>query len=207
MSLVTGTPPGTLNTQEEIYIDGAPTIFFQDYTASPLYNPDANGYYFGMSGTATYPVKELACITDVSFMQGITSNDIRCDTVGVKASILRRDYVDIQFSLQTFLPLSILANIMGLSPATVITDQEFVGIGTYNNNQFWHVYAPKVYDETAGDYLLIWLHKAQFVSPGDWQMRYGEPWVQQFTLRGYADDTYPTSQLFGVIMRSDASVL
>src|SRR3972149_639611 len=183
MSLVTGTPFGTINQQEEIYIDGAPTIFYQKYEAGLFNNPDADGYYWGLSGTPTYPVKELACITDVSFMQGVTANDIRCDTVGVKGTIQRRDYVDMQFSLQNILPLSIFAEIAGFSPATVVTDMEKVGIGNFNNNQFWHVYAPKVYNEDVGDYLMFNLHKAQFVEPGDLQFRYGEPWIQQFTLR------------------------
>lgn len=207
MSLITGTPPGTTNSQESLYIEGAPTIYFQDYSAPILNNPDGNGYYWGMSGTATYPVKELDCITEVSFMQGITANQIRCDTVGVKGEIQRRDYVALQFSLQSFMPLSILANIMGFSTATVSAPEELVGMGNFNNNQYWHVYAPRVYDEDVGDYLFIWLHKAQFVEPGDWQLRYGEPWVMQFTLRGFADTTYPSTQRFGVIRRADLSAV
>jgi len=206
-SLVTGTPDGTINQQEELYIDGAPNLFIQDYSASVLNNPDAAGFYYGMSGTATYPIKEVACITDVSFMQGVTANDVRCDTVGVKDTIVRRDYVDIQFSLQTFMPLSIYTNIVNFSAATVSTPTEKVGIGVYNNNQFWHLYAPKVYDDNVGDYLFFWLHKVKFVEPGDLQMRYGEPWIQQFTARAYADTTYPTTQQFGMILRSDASAV
>ena len=69
------------------------------------------------------------------------------------------------------------------------------------------VYAPKVYNDDVGDYLLIHLHKAQFVEPGDLQMRYGEPWIQQFTLRAYADTTKPEGQKFGVIVRGDLSAL
>ena len=146
MALVTGTPLGNITSQEDIYIDGAPNIYFQDHNANPLFNPDGNGYYWGMSGTTTYPAKELACVTDVSLEQGITANDVRCDTVGLKATIQRRDYVDFIFSLQSLLPLSTFADISNFSPATVITDLEKVGIGTIDNNQFWMVYAPKVYN-------------------------------------------------------------
>ena len=207
MALVTGTPLGNITSQEDIYIDGAPNIYFQDYNANPLFNPDGNGYYWGMSGTTTYPAKELACVTDVSLEQGITANDVRCDTVGLKATIQRRDYVDFIFSLQSLLPLSTFADISNFSPATVITDLEKVGIGTIDNNQFWMVYAPKVYNDEVGDYLVVHLHKCQFVNPGPLQMRYGEPWIQQFTLRAYADTTKPTAAQFGTLIRSDASAL
>lgn len=207
MALVTGTPLGTINSQEALYIDGAPTIYFQDYSASILNNPDGNGYYWGMSGTSTYPVKELDCITEASMIQGLTANDIQCDTVGVKGTITRRDFVSLQFSLQSFMPLSILADIMGFSTATVSAPEELVGIGAYDNTQFWHVYAPNVYNEDVGDYIFIWLHKAQFTDFGDWQFRYGQPWISQFTLKGYADTTYPSTQRFGMIRRADASAV
>ena len=207
MSLVTGSPVGTTNSQESLYIDGAPTIYFQDYNATILNNPDANGYYWGMSGTSTYPVKELDCITDVTFMQGIDSNDIQCDTVGVKGTIVRRNYVALQFSLQSLMPLSILADLMGFATATVSAPTEQFGMGSYDNTQFWHVYAPRVYNEDVGDYMFIWMHKAQFVEPGDLQFRYGEPWIMQFQLRGYADTTYPSTQYFGSFLRADASAI
>lgn len=207
MALVTGTPFSSVTAQEELYIDGAPNIYYQDYNANPFNNPDGDGYYWGLSGTATYGVKSLACITDVTFSQGVDSNDIRCDTVGMKGTIQRRNYVDLTFSLQSFFPLSIFSEIANFSTATVSTPTEKVGIGTYDNTQYWHVYAPKVYDNDSGDYLLIYLHKAQFVEPGDLQMRYGEPWIQQFTVRAYADDTKPDGQLFGVFIRADASAV
>jgi len=207
MSLVTGTPQGTINSQESLYIDGAPTIYFQDYSASILNNPDGNGYYWGMSGTSTYPVKELDCITDTVFQQGLTANDIQCDTIGVKGRITRRNFVAIQFNLQSFMPLSILADIMGFSAATVSSPEELVGMGSFDNSQYWHVYAPRVYNEDVGDYMFIWMHKAQFTDFGDWQLRYGQPWIMQFTLTGFADTTYPSTQTFGVIRRADLSAI
>jgi hypothetical protein len=207
MALVTGTPYSTTTAQEEIYLDGAPTIYYQDNRADPYFNPDGDGYYWNLSGTPTYGVKELACITEVSFMQGVTANEVRCDTIGVKNTIQRRDYIDLQFSLQTFFPLSILAELANFSAADIGTATEKVGIGNFNNNQFWMVYAPKVYNDDVGDYLAIHLHKAQFVEPADWQMRYGEPWIQQFTVRAYADSAKPEAQKFGVIVRGDLSAL
>ena len=111
MALITGTPEGTLTSQEEIYLEGAPNIYYQDEAAPPLFNPDGDGYYYGLSGTSTYPAKGLACVTEVAFQQNVTANDIRCDTVGVKGQIQRRDSVDLTFSMQTFFPLSIFAEI------------------------------------------------------------------------------------------------
>lgn len=207
MALITGTPLGTITSQEELYIDGAPNIYFQDYNATPLYNPDGDGYYYGLSGTSTYGVYGLACITEVSFGQNVTANDIRCDTVGVKGQIQRRDSVDLTFSSQTMFPLSVLAELNNFSTATVGSTLEKVGIGSMDNDQYWMVYCPKVYDNDTGDYLLIHLHKAQFVEIGEIQMRYGEPWVQSFTVRGFADDTKPDTMLFGTILRADPSAI
>jgi hypothetical protein len=207
MSLTTGTPVGNVVSQEEIYPDGAPNIYYQDYNADPLWNPDADGYYWGMSGTTAYPANELACVTEVSLQQGITANDVRCDTVGLKATVQRRDYIDFIFSTQNPFPLSSFANMMNVSPADVVTNFEKVGLGTIDNTQFWHVYAPKVYNDETGDYLVVDLHKCQFVNPGALQMRYGQPWLQQFTLRAYADTTKPAAQQFGTLIRFDPSVL
>ena len=71
MALVTGTPIGNINTSEDIYVDSAPTLWFQDYNADPLNNPDADGFYWGLSGTTAYPVMELGCLGDVSFADNI----------------------------------------------------------------------------------------------------------------------------------------
>jgi hypothetical protein len=207
MALVTGTPQGNIVSQEELYFDGAPNVYIQDYTATPLFNPDSDGYYWGMSGTTTYPVSELACITDVSMEEGITINDVRCDTVGVKSTIQRRDYVDFIFTLQSGMPLSTFAKLSNYSAALVSSPTEKAGIGTINNTQYWHLYAPKVYNDDNGDYLLVNLHKGQFVNVGPWQMRYGENWIRQFTFRAFADTTKPSTQQFGVIIRSDDSAI
>jgi len=69
-------------------------------------------------------------------------------------------------------------------------------------------YAPKVYDQDTGDYVLFHLHKAQFVDAWEIRMTSGEPWmVANLKLRAYADDTKPAGQLFGVIVRADESAL
>ena len=44
MALVTGSALGTVTAQEDIYFEGAPTIYIQQYEAAPYYNPDADGF-------------------------------------------------------------------------------------------------------------------------------------------------------------------
>jgi len=94
MALVTGTPLGQINAQDEIYIDAAPTIYFQDYNANHLNNPDGDGFYWGLSGTTTYPVYSLACYEDVVWASEYESNAIRCDTVGNKSQIQKLNHID-----------------------------------------------------------------------------------------------------------------
>lgn len=208
MGLTTGTPLGSVISQEDMYIEGAPYLYVQDYAATPLNNPDASGYYWGLSGTTAAPVYSIGCVVDVSLTEGVTMNDVRCDAVGSKDTIQRRDYVEFNLTVQSLFPLSVLAKLMNLSTATVSTGLEKVGIGSINNQKKYHVYAPKVYDTDTGDYLLFHLHKAKFVDAWTIDFRQGEAWqMTGVKLRAYADDTKPDTQLFGVIVRSDLSAI
>lgn len=208
MSLVTGTPLGTISSAEDIYMSDAPTIYYQDYNAPPLFNPDADGFYWGLSGTVAYPVYELGCVTDVSLTENLTVNDVLCDNVGVKATVQQRNYLELQFTDQTFFPYDNLRDLIKGGAVTETAPTEKFGMGKVNNNRYFMVYAPKVYDEDAGDYVAIHLHKAQFVNAFTISMPFGAPWqVQGVTLRAYADTTKPAAQLFGVFVRADASVI
>lgn len=207
--LVTGAPVGSILAQEEIYIEGAPYLYFQDATATPLNNPDGQGFYWNLSGTSSYPVYRVGCIQDVSLTEGLTMNQIRCDTIGDKATIQRRDYIEFTFKFSSLLPLTTLRHMLNLGSApTVGTGYEKVGIGSINNNQFYHFYAPKVYDDVAGDFLAFHLHRAQFIDAFTINMKSGEAWmVEGIKIRGYADETKPAAQKFAVILRGDASAL
>jgi len=209
MALVTGTPLGTITSQTEIYLEGAPNVYFQDATATPLYHPDVAGYYWGLSGTATYPVYQLSCYTDVSLGEDLTINAVRCDTVGDKSAVQKRNYIELTLTVSTLFPLTVLSHILNISPVTTgLTDLEEVGIGKVNNNRYYMVYLPKVYDEDVGDYVLIHLHRAQFVDAWSIAMTSGENWkVSGIRLRGYADESKPANQLFGVIVRADPSAI
>jgi len=208
MTLVTGTPLGTINTQDEIYLDTAPPIYFQDYSAGLLNTPDGNGFYWGLSGTSTYPVFELGCIEGVQLNGSIEMNDIRCDTVGNKGTIQKLNNIDLVCNLKTFLPLSTFKHIIrGGAVTTGSGLSEQFGMGQPNNQQFYHVWLPSVYDEDAGDYLGITLFKVQFVDSWSIAFNYGQPSTVGIMLRAFADTTKPAAQLFGSFLRADASAI
>ncbi len=208
MALVTGTPVGNLDVQEGLYIDSAPNIYFQDYTATPLYNPDADGFYWGMSGTTTYPVYEIGCPTDVAFSENVTINDVLCDTVGVVSTTQQRNYLTLTFTVQSLFPLQTLRILLKGGAVTETAPTQKFGFGPINNTQFWMIYAPRVYNTDVGDYVWIHLHKAMFVDAWTIGMAFGTAWsVTGISLRAYADSTKPSAQQFGMFGRSDASVI
>lgn len=208
MALITGTPLGTLEVQEDIYMEGAPHIYFQDYSAPPLFNPDADGFYWNMSGTSTYPVYEVGCPTDVSLTENLTVNDILCDHVGVKDTVQQRNFLEFTFTIQSFFPLQVLRHMLKGGAVTETPPTQKFGLGKVNNNQRWMVYAPKVYDEDVGDYVAIHLHKAKFVDAFTLNMPFGSNWeLTGVKLRAYVDTSKPAAQQFGVFMRSDFSAI
>ena len=208
MALITGTPAGSITSQEDIYLEGAPTVFIQDYDADPLKNPDADGFYWGMSGTTSLPVYEVGCITDVSLTENLTMNDVLCDNVGVKDTVQQRNYIEFVFSIQSFFPLQVLRHLLNFGAVTETAPTQKFGMGKINNNQYWMVYAPKVYDEDVGDYVAIHLHRAKFVDAWTINMTLGTPWAATgLRLRAFVDSNKPAAQQFGVFVRSDASVI
>jgi len=207
-SLITGSPSGNIDTQEELYVEGSPYLYIQQTEADPLFNPDADGFYWGISGTTAYPAFKLGCVLDVSLTEGLTMNQIRCDTDGDRGTIQRRDYVEYNFTIATLFPLTELRHILNLSVPVVGTGIEKVGIGQINNNRYYMAYAPKVYDNDSGDYVMIHLHRCQFVDAWTINMKGADAWsVTGLKLRGYSDSTKPSTQSFGTILRSDLSAL
>jgi hypothetical protein len=208
MALVTGTPLGTIISQDEIYIEGAPWIYYQDADASLLNNPDADGFYWGLSGTETHPVYDLACYEDVQLGTDLSVNAVRCDKVGDKATIQKLNHLELTFTLSSLFPLSTISPIIRGSAVTVSGDVEKMGIGPINNNQYWHLYLPKVYDEDAGDYVSITIHRAQFTDPWTLAMAAAQQWtLGGINAWGLADDTKPSAQQFATIIRADPSAI
>lgn len=207
MALVTGTPLGTIISQEEEYLEGAPYIYFQDNAANPRFNPDAQGYFWNLTGSATNPVINLGCIQNVSLTEGVTMNDVRCDTIGVKDTIQKRDYVEFNLEILSQLPLTVIRHVMNLGVPTTGTGFETVGIPRINNSQRYMVYAPMVYDEANAGWLMFHLHRAKFVDAWTLNMAYGEAWtLTGIKIRAYADESKPAGQIFGVIRRAEPSL-
>lgn len=208
MALITGSAMGTMEAVEDIFIEGAPTIYFQNSLANPLFNPDADGFYWQLSGTATYNVYEVGCPTNLSFTENLTVNDVLCDTVGVKATIQQRNYFEFTFDLQSFFPFQTLRYLLKMGAVTETPPTQKMPMGKIDNNRFFHVYAPKVYDEDNADYIWFYLHKAQFVDPFTINMTFGTPWVATgIKLRAFVDTTKPAAQQFGMWGRADASAI
>lgn len=208
MALVTGTPLGVINAQDELYIDTAPTIYFQDYDQNELNNPDVDGFYWGLTGSSTYPVYSLACYEDVRWASEYESNAVRCDTVGDKNQIQKLNHIDLTFTLKTFMPLTTLRHFLrGGAVTTTAGATEKFGIGQPNNQQYYHYYFPVVYDETAGDYLAVTAHRAQFVDAWEIAFPYGNAATLGVVFRAFADDTKPAAQLFATIIRADPSAI
>ena len=209
MALVTGTPIGTIEACEnDLYMSIAPYVYYQDATATPLKKPDAGGFYWGLSGTSTYPVYELCCLSAVSLTENITINDVMCDNVGVRSSLQQRNYLEFAFTSSTFFPFQVLTHLLKGGTVTESAPIQEFGLGTINNTRYWMVYAPIVYDTSVGDYVVIHLHKAQLVNPFTWNMPFGSPHqITGVTFRAYADTTKPAAQQFASIVRSDLSAV
>lgn len=210
MALVTGTPAGTITTQEGMFVDSAPSIYLQNSLANPLKAPDADGFYWGLSGTATYPVLEIGCPYDVSFSENLAINEVLCDTSGLQATIQQRNYMEFNFSVRSIFPTSVLTVLMkgGTDTVNAGAHTSKFGFGPINNSIFWHVYTPRVYDDSVGDYVWLYFHKCQFVDAWTLGFAFGTPWqLTGIKLRAVADTAKPSAQIFGMFGRSDASVL
>jgi hypothetical protein len=208
LALVTGTPIGNVDAQEDIFLESAPSMWFQDAEANPLKNPDGDGFFWNLSGTTAYPAYEIGCPNDVSFTEDITINDVLCDNVGVKDTVQQRNYVEFQFTIRSLFPLQTLRHILQGGAVTETSPTQKFGFGPINNNQFWMVYAPKVYDQDNSDYVWIHLHRAKFVEAWTIDMPFGSNWeVTGLRLRGFVDSDKPSAQAFGMFGRSDLSVI
>lgn len=206
MALVTGTPVGNLETTQDIFLEGAVSVFIQDYAASEFYNPDAQGFYWMLSGTTSYPVYEIGCPANMSFSENLTVNDVLCDNSGVKGTIQQRNYLEFSFDFHSFLPLEVLRFLLKGGAVTEVGNVQKFGFGRVNNNQYFHLYAPKVYNEDTGDYIWVHFHRCQFVDPWTINMAFGTPWAGTgVKLRAFFDATKPAAQAFGMWGKSSAA--
>jgi len=211
MALVTGAAIGNVISQDsEIYIEGAPWIYMQDYEATYLNDPDGDGFYWGMSGSSTYPVYSLACYEDVALGEDLTVNAVRCDKFGDTAVIQKLNHLEFTFALSTLFPLTTTQPILRGSEVFVdaVNGLEKMGIGPIDNARYWRLYLPKVYDQANADYVSITIHRVQFVDAWTIAMPSGDKWmIAGITAWGMADENLPAAQQFATIIRSDLSAI
>jgi hypothetical protein len=209
MALASGSPYGSVIASEDITLESGPNIYFADVNTPYFFNPDSDGFYWQLSGTVTYPVYQIGCYEGVSFGDNLEVNAVRCDAVGDKDVIMKRNHLELQFTLKSFMPFTILSRVMNGGAVTInaARNTEEFGLGVINNNQYYKVYVPKVYDEAQGDYVAITGHRCKFVSQGAIQMNFGNAWQLPVTVWMFADEAKPSSQQFCTVVRADPSVL
>lgn len=198
---------GTVTTQSAQLIDSAPVIRFQQRLTgvTELWNPDADGFYWGLSGTASAPVYELNCYEGVSFTEDLTVNDVQCDRQGNIGSIRKRNKLTLQMTLKTILPLATVANFLKLQGLVTSGDYQKAGIGILTNNltDYFRIWMPKVYDPIAGRWIGIMLHRAIVNSAFNLQFTYANAWTMDVTIDAYADNDMPDNQTFATIINHD----
>lgn len=209
MAIVTGTPLGNVISQEEIYVEGAPNIYFGAYATPYAHNPDSDTFYWGLSGTTETPVYQLGCYENVTLGDNTDINNVRCDSGGDKDVIQKRNHMELKFTLKSFLPLANIQPLLNGGPVTTNLSEhtEKMGLGAIDNSKYYKVYLPRVYDEVAGDYVSITIHRAKFVGGGEWSFSYGQVWSMPVTIWALNDETLPAAQSFLTIIRSDLSEL
>lgn len=212
MALITGSPIGNVVSPTELYLDQPPTVWIQErYTSSgasvgELNNPDAAGFYWGLSGTTANPVYEVGCYENLVIADVRTINMVRCDTTGVRTAIQKRDQLNITFTLKAPFPLATVRHMLNLGPVTSTPGAtEKVGVGIIDNSKYYYLYFASVYDQTTGDYLNFTGHRVQFTNAWQWAFVYGQP--ATFTIQAslFADNDKPSTQLFATIIRADPS--
>ncbi len=204
LSTGTATPTGQIITGEGIYIEGGPEVYFQNYAAPERFNPDANGFYWGLSGTSTNPIYQFECYDDFQFMDDVTNNPITCQNLGEVANLQRRNHVGVTFTLKSLLPFDILSRVLRGGSVTVdaTDDTEAFGLGEINN-PFFHVFFSRVYDVDTGDFISVTIHKARFVEASPLSTPYADAWNIPVTMHGFADTTKPRDQRFATVLRLD----
>lgn len=202
-------PIGPSIASEDVYVQSGPDIWFQDATATEENSPDSDGFYWGLSGTAAYPVFPLGCYDDLTMNDARTSNDIMCAAIGRVAIAQQRDAFEIALTFKQPLPFEKLRHLIGGGAVThnVAEETSKFGLGPLPINQFYHLHFDRVYDEDAGDYIAITFHKVQFTDASPLTMAYGKEWTWGIKAVALADTTKPKAQRFATVLRWDPSVL
>jgi len=203
-------PIGPEIAYEDLYIEGGPDIYFQDFEADEQNNPDGDTMYWGLSGTATYPIYNVGCYDDMSISENREETAVTCASLGEVARMQRRSSLEVTLTLKSLLPLEVLNHLIsggGAVVHNVAEETEKMGIGSLPQNQYFHVYMARVYDETIGDWISITYHKVQFGSATPLQTPYAAPWTYGIRMLVLADASMPRAQRFATWIRWDPSAL
>lgn len=198
-------PTGTITTADDIFIEGAPEVWFGGVAQ---YSPDLDGFYHGITGTPSEPVYKLGCFENFRFGESVTVNEIRCDASGLAKSSQNRDYLSATLDLKSLLPLSMLTHIIRGGAVTLNAGEnaEKMGIGEIDNSVFHKFFFSRVYDEAADDWVSVTGHRCQFTGNFQIAMPYANAWVLTgIEVRMYADTSLPDDQLFATVIRVDDS--
>src|SRR3989304_8167943 len=137
-------PTGTIQTANDVFIEGGPDFWFGGV---PRYAPDSDGFYWNITPTAAKPVFKVGCYTDFRFRDNVQVTEVRCDTIGVTATIQKRNFVEATFTLMSLLPLKMLTHILHGGVVTVTGEgAEKMGIGDIDNAAYYMAYFSRVYD-------------------------------------------------------------
>lgn len=199
-------PSGTIRQADDLFLEGGPEFWFGGVAK---YAPDADGFYWGLTGTVSNPARKVGCYADFRFRDSIQVTEVRCDTQGVVSSIQKRNYLEATMTLMSLLPLSHLRLMLRGSAVTENAPEhtEKMGLGEIDNNEYFLCYFSKVYDQAADDFVSVTGHRCQFVDAWEIAMSYGAPWTLGVRLRMYADSTKPTTQSFATVLRYDPSLI
>jgi len=207
-ALVTGSPVGTITTQDDIYIEGAPYVYYQDSDGvDELNHPDTDGFYWNLSGTVANPVIALGCYEDVRFSDNIEVNAVRCDTVGDINVLQKRAHLELSFTLKSLFPLSTVRSILRGGTAATYGSYEKMGFGEIDNAEAFYIHFSRVYDSATGDWVSVTGHKCKFVDAWEMTMPFATPWTLGVTIWMLANDDMPDAQKFATIIRYDPSAL
>lgn len=200
-------PTGTTVTAADLFIEGAPQIWFGGVKQ---YSPDADGFYHGITGTVALPVYKLGCYENFRFNDNVTMTEIRCDVSGLAKVSQKRDYLTLTVDLKSLFPLDMLTHIVRGGAVTWNDGEnaQKMGLGEIDNTIFHNVFFSRVYDPTAGDFVSVTGHRCQFTGNFQLQAPYAGGWmITGVELRFYADDDMPDDQRFATVINVDASRL
>lgn len=172
-------------------------VFIQD-SAAPMAN--TTPYPWGLTGTPTYPVYNLGCLSGVTFTPTIEDMVIECDNGGEVYRTRRVKGYTISGTLKSVLPLSFLSNILGLGTPTDDTTQsiEFAPVGVYVPRTFHVLIAGKYDNGSVGFYF----YKCT-ISGSNFKMPAGTNSAEvSLDITAFADTALPSTHSFGAVLRS-----